>query len=86
MARGGGGRGQERRLTRFCAGFRILPLAEPGERRYTGKIARERPHCLDIRALAAMFAQPLGSRAPEMRNIITKLLTAVVPRHTAGGG
>jgi hypothetical protein len=32
------------------------------------------------------FAQPLGSQAPVMRNIIAKLLIAVVPRHTAGDG
>ena len=86
MARGGGERGEEPGLTRFWAWFPILPLAEPGERRYTAKIARERPHCLDIRALAAMFAQPLGSLSHSMRNIISKLLIIVVPRRTAGGG
>ncbi len=42
--------------------------------------------CLDIRALAAMFAQPLGRLGRLVRNIITKLLIAVVPGHTAGDG
>jgi hypothetical protein len=42
--------------------------------------------CLDIRAMAAMFAQPLGSLSRQMRNIITKLLLIVVPRRTAGDG
>jgi hypothetical protein len=42
--------------------------------------------CLDIRALAAMFAQPSGSLSSIVRNIITKFLIVVVPRHTAGDG
>jgi len=33
-----------------------------------------------------MFAQPLGSQLGIMRNIITILLIAVVPRRTAGDG
>ncbi|SDG47655.1 hypothetical protein SAMN05216338_1001438 [Bradyrhizobium sp. Rc2d] len=57
MARGGDcGLG----LTCFCARFPNLPLAEPREPRYTAKIARERPHCLDIQALAAMFRATFG--------------------------
>jgi hypothetical protein len=54
------GGGPEPGLTRFCAGFPILPLAEPREHRYTAKIARERPHCLDIGAPAAMFRATFG--------------------------
>ena len=53
---GGAGPG----LTRICAGFPNLPLAERGEHRYTAKIAQKRPHCLDIRALAAMFRATFG--------------------------
>jgi hypothetical protein len=45
---------------RFCAGFPYLPLAEVGERRYTAKIARKLPLCLDIQALAAMFRATFG--------------------------
>ncbi|GLR94899.1 hypothetical protein GCM10007858_25320 [Bradyrhizobium liaoningense] len=60
LARGGCERGQGVRLTWFCGGGSNLPLAEPGEQGYTAKIARERPHCLDIQALAAMFRATFG--------------------------
>ena len=52
--------GAYRTLTCFSAGFPNLPLAELRERRYTAKIATERPHCLDIRALTAMFRATFG--------------------------
>jgi hypothetical protein len=40
----------------------------------------------DFQSPASMFAQPLGSIISLMRNIITKLLIAVVPRRIAGDG
>ena len=60
MARSHRERGEGPQLTRFCARLPNLPLAQFGEHRYTAKIARERPHCLDIRALAAMFRATFG--------------------------
>lgn len=56
-------RGARRRLTRFCAQFPYLPLAEPREHRYTAKIAREWPLCLDIEALVAMFRATFGKQS-----------------------
>jgi hypothetical protein len=60
MARRDRERGARPGLTCFCAGFPILPLAEPREHRYTAKIARERPLCLDIEALVVMFRATFG--------------------------
>ncbi|OAF18011.1 hypothetical protein AXW67_05685 [Bradyrhizobium neotropicale] len=73
-------------MTEDCWRCRNFPLAEPREHRYTAKIAWEWPLCLDIQALVAMFRATFGKPGAAMRNIITKLLIAVVPRHTAGGG
>jgi hypothetical protein len=64
----------------------IFALAERPERRYGMKRQAEWPMCLDIWAVEAMYAQPLGSLSGQMRNIITKLLITVVPRRIAGGG
>jgi hypothetical protein len=60
MARGRRQRGPRFPLTRFLLEFPILPLAEPREQRYIAEIAQEWPHCLDIRALTAMFCATFG--------------------------
>lgn len=60
MARGRRQRSPGLPLTRFVLEFPILPLAELREQGYIAKIAQEWPHCLDIRALAAMFRATFG--------------------------
>jgi hypothetical protein len=72
-------------MTLFCAGAAFRTRRTRGTPlRYEKTV--ERPPRLDIWAMVAMFAQPLGSLSGQMCNIITKLLIAVVPRRIAGGG
>lgn len=63
-----------------------IPLAERPEARYTAQIAPATAIALTSGLWSLWFAQPLPSQARYMRKIITKLLIAVVPRHTAGDG
>jgi|GEM_PF-3928070 len=83
MARGGDcGLG----LTCFCARFPNFLSPNPGNTATLPKSRGNGRIALTSGLWPLCFAQPLGSRAPAMRNIITNLLIAVVPRHTAGGG
>jgi hypothetical protein len=72
-------------MTAFCAGAANSHSPNGRNPANLAEIAPDAP-CLDIREMADMFAQPLGSLSNQMRNIITKLLIVVVPRPTAGDG